>query len=315
MVARLVVGIAGSLNQTTWHLIQLLSIHPQIGLNYVGTPEPLPRRLPQGPSSADPISLQPLDPSALVAAQVVFLNLPPGQAAALVPELLAHCQVIDLSADYRSVRPDLDPTVVYGLPELYGDRLRQGRLISCPGSVPTATLLALAPLLKYGLIEPDNIVIDAKQGSNTAVLQPLPLTQQPDTAEIEQVCRELFGADVLLQCTGHQVPGLCGLSVTLSANLRDPGLVSEDLVTIYRTRYRQSAWVQVLPVGQLPMPRAVLGTNRCSLGLEVDLRTQRIVLVATLDPQLKGAVGQAVQCLNLMAGWEETLALPQHGFC
>ncbi|MEM9162245.1 MAG: N-acetyl-gamma-glutamyl-phosphate reductase [Cyanobacteria bacterium P01_F01_bin.4] len=341
------VGIVGTPNQTTRHLVQLLSGHPQVTLAHLSLPthrpatQPPPRLSPQWEALLQTLGLP--DPAVTVTARpdlaqcaAIFLNLPPGEAAQWVPNLIipenfdssGAQRIFDLSPDYRFSDLSLyqrcyqierrDTAVaintVYGLPELFSDRIRPAQLIGCPESAPTASLLALAPLLKRGLIDPDSILLDAKQGSESTVLTPLNPLSDAATTEIEHIANDLIGSEILVQFTSHEIPTPCGLTLTLYANLRDPGLVSEDLVTIYRTFYREAPWVKVLPVGKLPTAQPTLGTNQCHLGLAVDTRTQRTIVVAALDPCLKGQVGQVIQCLNLTQNWDERLGLPQFGY-
>ncbi|MEO0457723.1 MAG: N-acetyl-gamma-glutamyl-phosphate reductase [Cyanobacteria bacterium P01_A01_bin.114] len=334
------VGIVGSPNQTTRYLVQLLLGHPQVTLTHLSLPTDS-RLSPQWETLLQTSGLSPSTSVAsgspsLAQCATIFLNLPLGEAAQLVPTLIAPAEmdssgeqrIFDLSPDYRFSdlslyqrcyqiqRCDAAMAIntVYGLPELFSDRIRPAQLIGCPESAATASLLALAPLLKRGLIDPDSILIDAKQGSDGTVLTPLNPLHDAATAEIEHIANDLIGSETLVQFAPHAVPTPCGLTLTLYANLRDPGLVSEDLVTIYRTFYRQASWIKVLPVGQLPIAPPVLGTNHCHIGLAVDTRTQRTIVIATLDPQLKGQVGQAIQCLNLTQNWDETMGLPQFGY-
>ncbi|MEO1400055.1 MAG: N-acetyl-gamma-glutamyl-phosphate reductase [Cyanobacteria bacterium J06635_1] len=346
--APLPVGIVGTPNQTTRLLVQLLSEHPRVTLAHLSLPtshRPSPqlssRLSPQWEALLQTLGLpnptltSTVNPD-LTQCAAIFLNLPPGEAAQWVPKLIipedfdssGAQRIFDLSPDYRFSDLSLyqrcyqierrDTAVaintVYGLPELFSDRIRPAQLIGCPESAPTASLLALAPLLKRGLIAPDSILIDAKQGSEGTVLTPLHPLNYAATAEIEHIANDLIGSEILVQFTPHEIPTPCGLTLTLYANLRDPGLVSEDLVTIYRTFYRESPWIKVLPVGQLPTAQLTLGTNHCHLGLTVDTRTQRTIVVAALDPHLKGQVGQAIQCLNLAQNWNEMLGLPRFGY-
>jgi N-acetyl-gamma-glutamyl-phosphate reductase len=101
---------------------------------------------------------------------------------------------------------------------------------------------------------------------------------------------------------------------TVYANLRDPGLVREDLVTIYTAFYRNCPWVKVLPAGVYPQTKWAMGSNMCYIGVEIDQRTDRAIVMSGIDNLLKGQAGQAIQCLNLMMDWDETLGLPQLGF-
>jgi N-acetyl-gamma-glutamyl-phosphate reductase len=277
--------------------------------------------------------------------QVVFLSLPNGLACQMAPTLLEKgCKVLDLSADYRFTelktytawyggeRADgaIAETAVYGLPELYRDRIAHAQLVGCPGCYPTASLLALSPLLKQGLIVSETAIIDAKSGTSGGGRQAkvnMLLAEAEGsfaaynvagrhrhTPEIEQVCSELAGHEVLIQFTPHLVPMVRGILATVYATLRDPGLVRDDLLTIFSAFYRNCPWVRVLPGGVYPQTKWACGTNLCYIGLETDPRTDRVIVMATIDNLLKGQAGQAIQCLNIMMGWDETLGLPKLAF-
>jgi N-acetyl-gamma-glutamyl-phosphate reductase len=118
----------------------------------------------------------------------------------------------------------------------------------------------------------------------------------------------------MVQFTPHLIPMVRGLLATVYATLRDPGLVREDLITIYTAFYRASPFIRVLPAGTYPQTKWACGTNLCYIGVEVDPRTGRVIVMSVTDNLIKGQAGQAVQCMNLMMGWEETLGLPQLSF-
>jgi N-acetyl-gamma-glutamyl-phosphate reductase len=263
----------------------------------------------------------------------------------MAPALVAKgCKVLDLSADYRffdletyqswyggdRADREIAATAAYGLPELYRDRIAEASLIGCAGCYPTASLLALSPLLKQGLILSETAIIDAKSGTSGGGRQAktnLLLAEADNslgpygvggrhrhTPEIEQVCSDLAGHEVRVQFTPHLIPMVRGILATVYATLRDPGLVREDLLTIYKAFYRSSPFVKMLPGGTYPQTKWACGTNLCYIGIEVDPRTDRVIVMSAIDNLVKGQAGQALQCLNLMMGWEETLGLPTMGF-
>jgi N-acetyl-gamma-glutamyl-phosphate reductase len=276
--------------------------------------------------------------------EAVFLGLPNGLACDIAPVLIEKgCKVLDLSADYRFSNLDtythwykkerqdnaIAATAIYGLPELYRDKIQQSQLIGCPGCYPTASLLALAPLLKQGLIDPATPIIDAKSGTSGGGRQAkthLLLAEADNslgaygvashrhTPEIEQICSFLAGQEVRVQFTPHLIPMVRGILSTVYATLRDPGLIREDLITIYNAFYRSSSFVKILPSGVYPQTKWACGTNLCYIGIQVDARTGRVIVMSAIDNLIKGQAGQAVQCLNLMMGWDETLGLPQLSF-
>jgi N-acetyl-gamma-glutamyl-phosphate reductase len=345
---RVPVGIIGASGYGGVQLVRILMDHPHLELAYLGgdssAGQPFSDLYPHLEHRVKQI-IEPIDLDKIAdRCQVVFLSLPNGLACKMAPTLLEKgCKVLDLSADYRfsdlSVytswygveRTDQATAeqAVYGLPELYRDRIAQAQLVGCPGCYPTASLLALAPLLKQGLIVPETAIIDAKSGTSGGGRQPKinMLLAEADgsfgaygvgrhrhTPEIEQVCSDLAGHEILVQFTPHLIPMSRGILATVYATIRDPGLVRDDLLTIFNAFYRNSPWVKVLPSGVYPQTKWATGTNLCYLGLEVDPRTARVIGMSAIDNLLKGQAGQAIQCLNLMMGWDETLGLPQLAF-
>jgi N-acetyl-gamma-glutamyl-phosphate reductase len=346
---RIPVGIIGASGYGGVQLVRLLLEHPLVEITYLGGSGSA------GQSFADlyphlahafNLKIEDCEPEEIaLRAKIVFLSLPNGLAAKITPKLLANgCKVLDLSADYRfkdlsvyeswyqgDARTDQETnqSAVYGLPELYSDRLSQTNLVGCAGCYPTASLLALLPLLKQGLVDNNTIVIDAKSGTSgggrqaktnlllaeaSNSLGAYAIASHRHTPEIEQIASDLAGHEVLVQFTPHLIPMVRGILSTVYARLRDPGLTKDDLLTIYKAFYRSSKWVKVLPSGIYPQTKWALGTNLCYLGLEVDPRTGRIVVVSAIDNLMKGQASQSVQCMNIMMGWEETLGIPQLTF-
>ena len=347
-MGRVPVGIVGASGYGGVQLVRLLMDHPGVELVYLGgessAGKPFSDLYPHLAHSVKQ-QIEPVDLKTIAdRCQAVFLSLPNGLACEMTPTLVEQgCSVLDLSADYRffdlntykawygKERTDeqVAATAVYGLPELYRDRIAEATLIGCPGCYPTASLLALSPLLKQGLIVPETAIIDAKSGTSGGGRQAkisLLLAEADNsfgaygvahhrhTPEIEQVCSDLAGHEVLVQFTPHLVPMVRGILATVYATLRDPGLVREDLLTIYTAFYRNSPWVTVCESGVYPQTKWACGSNLCYIGIEVDRRTGRVIVMSVIDNLIKGQAGQAIQCLNLMMGWEETLGLPRLGF-
>ncbi|GBF82884.1 N-acetyl-gamma-glutamyl-phosphate reductase [Aphanothece sacrum] len=342
---RIPVGIIGASGYGGVQLVKLLLEHPNVEIVYLG-----------GKDSAGKLysdiyphlghrvnfTIEPIDTDVIAArCQAVFLGLPNGLACDLAPPLIAKgVKVLDLSADYRfkdlqtytrwynKDRTDGETAVkaVYGLPELYREEIKSASLVGCPGCYPTASLMALSPLLKQGLIVPETAIIDAKSGASGGGRQgkinlllseadgsfgAYGVAKHRHTPEIEQVCSELAGHEVRVQFTPHLIPMVRGILATVYATLRDPGLVRDDILTIYSAFYRSSPFVKILPNGTYPQTKWACGTNLCYIGIETDDRTDRVIVLSAIDNLIKGQAGQAVQCLNLMMGWEETLGLPQ----
>ena len=345
---RIQVGIIGASGYGGIQLVRLLLEHPHVELAYLG-----------GHSSAGKayseiyphlnnivnLKVEPIDLDAIAQrCQVVFLGLPNGLACDMAPILIAKgCKVLDLSADYRFKDLDTYTTwykkersdqetaakAVYGLPELYREDIKTAQLIGCPGCYPTASLMALSPLLKQGLIVPETAIIDAKSGTSgggreakvgmllaeaEGSLGAYGVAKHRHTPEIEQIGSDLAGSEIRVQFTPHLIPMVRGILSTVYATLRDPGLVRDDLLTIYSAFYRSSPFIKILPSGVYPQTKWAWGTNLCYIGIETDPRTDRVIVMSAIDNLVKGQAGQALQCMNLMMGWEEALGLPRLAF-
>ena len=345
---RVPVGIVGASGYGGVQLVRLLMDHPEVELVYLGGESSA------GKSFADlyphfgnivELPIEAVEPDIIASrCQVVFLSLPNGLACQIAPKLIEKgSKVLDLSADYRfsdlktyttwygTERSDRTTaaTAVYGLPELYRSRIAEASLIGCPGCYPTASLLALSPLLKQGLIVPETAIIDAKSGTSGGGRQAkvnlllaeadnslgaYNVARHRHTPEIEQICSELAGHEVKIQFTPHLIPMVRGILATVYATMRDPGLVRDDLITIYNAFYRNSPWVKICNSGTYPQTKWACGSNSCYIGIEVDPRTGRVIVMSAIDNLIKGQAGQAIQCMNIMLGWDETLGLPKIGF-
>ena len=345
---RVPVGIVGASGYGGVQLVRLLMDHPEVELVYLGGESSIGKCFgdiyPHLAHAAN-LLIEAVEPEIIAhRCEVVFLSLPNGLACQIAPKLLEKgCKVLDLSADYRfsdlatytswygTQRNDRSTaaTAVYGLPELYRDRIAEAQLVGCPGSYPTASLLALSPLLKQGLIVPETAIIDAKSGTSSSGRQAqtnLLLAEADNsitafnvgrhrhTPEIEQICSDLAGHELMIQFTPHLIPMVRGILATVYATLRDPGLVRDDLITIFSAFYRNSPWVRICGSGVYPQTKWANGSNLCYIGVEVDPRTGRVIVMSAIDNLIKGQAGQAIQCLNLMMGWDETLGLPKLGF-
>ncbi|MGE5576302.1 MAG: N-acetyl-gamma-glutamyl-phosphate reductase, partial [Syntrophothermus sp.] len=268
----------------------------------------------------------------------VFLAAPHGVAMKFAPELLKQgAKVIDLGADFRLRDPavytewyNLEHTAsfllseaVYGIPELKGKKVAGARIVGNPGCYPTSVILALAPLLAEKAILPEEIVIDAKSGVSGAGRTPAQEYHFPETVEnlraykvtghrhtpeIEQELSELAREKVVVSFTPHLAPMIRGILSTLHLKLRAPARTGE-LLALYREYYADAYFVRVLGEEELPQTRAVYGSNFCDIGLRVDQRTGRVVVLSAIDNLVKGASGQAIQNMNLMFGLPERAGL------
>lgn len=286
-------------------------------------------------------ALQQLAPEA----EVIFLALPHGVAAEFaVPLLEAGRRVIDLSADFRlrdpavyrrfyeqeHPAPALLAEAVYALPEIRPEAIRRARLIACPGCYPTSILLPLIPLLRKGLIRPEGIIADSLSGVSGAgrkasipllfaecneSLRPYGVPRHRHLSEIEQELSLAAGTAVTVQFTPHLVPVTRGILTTLylqpaqpPEDPENPQPLLEAVDAAWRDAYGQASFVRLLG-DRLPDTRNVTGTNDIEWARVWDPRTGRLLVFSAEDNLLKGASGQAIQNLNLLAGFPETAGL------
>jgi N-acetyl-gamma-glutamyl-phosphate/LysW-gamma-L-alpha-aminoadipyl-6-phosphate reductase len=279
---------------------------------------------------------------------LVVCATPHGITKDIVPSFLdAGLKIIDLSADYRlkdpadypewygweHPHPELLERSVLGLPELYRSSIKDADLIACPGCMAEASILALIPLVREGLIETNKIVVDAKIGSSGGGSEPTYAGHHPErfgglrpykvvghrhTAEIEQELslHSHNNEDIKIAFTPHAVNMARGILVTchtwISSSLQD-----KDVWGAYRGVYNEEPFVRLVKykkgLYQLPDPKVVVGTNHCDIGFMLDHHTGRLVSFAAIDNIIKGAAGQGVHCLNIMLGLDETTGLDMFG--
>ncbi|MCL2678253.1 MAG: N-acetyl-gamma-glutamyl-phosphate reductase, partial [Clostridiales bacterium] len=268
-----------------------------------------------------PGKIEAVDTGALIAdCDVVFMAMPHGQAIAPTAALAAAGKkVIDLGADFRfresavyeqwyktpHAEPLLARRAVYGLPELYREKIGGAQVTGNPGCYPTASILALYPLLKEGLAVQGSIVIDAKSGVSGAGRTPTPgiifaevnenvraynVGTHRHTPEIEQALAEISGTEQAVSFTPHLVPMTRGILATAYAVLNKP-LSGEALCALYREAYKDEYFVKVHEQGVWPETKWALGGNFCHIGLTYDARTGRAVVCAAIDNLVKGAAG------------------------
>ena len=272
------------------------------------------------------------------ACDVVFLALPHGIAAKkVVPEILEKTRVIDMGADFRLSDADiyeewygvehtgrgLLSEAVYGLCELYREKIAGRRLVANPGCYTTCSILSLYPLLKNGLVDAGSIVIDAKsgvtgagRGVNLSVhfdevnesVKAYKVASHRHTPEIEEQLSIAAGREVVVSFTPHLIPMNRGILATCYASLK-PGVTEERIRDAYRDSYGGEFFIRLAKPGVNPETKWVKGSNFVDIGLTVDKRTNRVVIVGALDNLVKGAAGQAVQNMNLMFGFDEKTGL------
>ncbi|XOF34206.1 MAG: N-acetyl-gamma-glutamyl-phosphate reductase [Candidatus Electrothrix sp. YB6] len=336
------VGIIGASGYTGVELARILSAHPEVELTvatsrqYAG--RPLSEVFPNLRKRVDLIC-ENLGPEELVKrADFFFAAVPHKTAMDLVPALLeAGKKVVDLSADFR-IRdaavyeqwyqahscPEVIAEAAYGLPELYRDQVQKARLTANPGCYPTSIILGLAPLLWEKLIDPAGLIIDSKSGTSGAGRAANVGTlfcevtdgfraykvggSHRHIPEIEQELSVLAGTPVTISFTPHLLPISRGILSTMYAPLNS-GTTEQDIQELYERIYAAEPFVRVCPAGSFPATQHVRGSNCCDIGIKVDPRTNRVIVMSAIDNIAKGASGQAIQNMNLMNGFDETCGL------
>jgi N-acetyl-gamma-glutamyl-phosphate reductase len=349
------IAVAGASGYVGGELLRLLAGHPDLEIGplsaqaSVGTP--VTALHPHLTGRLDNTVFVPTQPELLSDADLVFMALPHGESAKLAATLPAQLKVVDLGADFRLTDPQAwaryYPTPhaghwPYGLPELPGtrDAIKASTTVAAPGCYATASILALAPLLAAGAIEPSDIVIVAASGTSgagrslrpdllgTEVMGSMSAYQaggtHRHTPEIEQALfyseRAMVPhpAPVTLSFTPTLAPMARGILATCTARLVASGPASAPdagarLRDVLAAAYGPEPFVHLLPEGRWPATGATLGSNMAHLQVAADTHAGRAVVVCALDNLVKGAAGQAIQIANLMLGLPETTGLTAYG--
>jgi len=335
------VGIYGASGYTGQELLRLLLGHRQFEIvvvtsrRYAGIPVSDIYPVFAGMTDLVFVNVTPENVAAL--ADVIFLALPHGVSMDVAPAFLrAGKKVVDLSADFRlhniavyeqwysrHTATDFIKESVYGMPELYRDAIAAARLVANPGCYPTSVILGLAPLLKANWIDDTSIIVDAKSGVSGAGREPQVGTlfcevdegfkaykvgKHRHTPEMEQEISILAGHDVKISFTPHLLPISRGILSTIYAGLKKD-VTDKDLIDLYLKFYEGEKFIRICKVGTFPDISSVRGSNYCDIGLTIDQRTKRVIIICTIDNLIKGASGQAVQNMNLMCGISEDTGL------
>jgi len=334
------VAIIGATGYTGIELTRLLCRHPQVSLAALTSRQQAGKRYSQVfPGFLGAVDRKISDhdlPAIAHQAEFAFLCLPHSESQDAAALLLAHgLKVVDLSADFRlrSVstyrkwygphrHPDLLQEAVYGLPEVYRDRIADARLVANPGCYPTSVILGLLPLAASGLMKPE-VIADSKSGVSGAGRSPQPslhfcevneglraysIYAHRHTPEIEQEVSAAAGTKVRVTFVPHLVPMNRGILSTLYVKLKRK-LSAKALFEVYAEKYESEPFVRVLPRGTLPDVAQVRGTNLTQIGISLAPSGREAVITSALDNLVKGAAGAAVQNFNLMASLPESAGL------
>ena len=342
------VGIVGASGYSGVEATRILANHPQVELALVTSDKWAGQRVGDRLGFSGPVGELAYTPQADVLAlaaglDVVLLATPAEVSLDLAPHLLElGVKVVDLSGAFRLKDASQYPTfygfahdlpgwladAVYGLPEFFADRMKGARLVANPGCYATAAALSLAPLLAADVLERGSVIIDAASGTTGAGrkgTEELSFSEvegdfrayrtlsHQHTPEIAQTLGLVSGINVPVTFTAHLLPLKRGILCTSYARLAD-GATAADVTAAFERAYAHTPFTRLLPGGADAVGlKAVVGTNRCHLGVSVAgagaIDPGRVVVTAAIDNLTKGAAGQAVQNLNLMFGFEETLGL------
>jgi N-acetyl-gamma-glutamyl-phosphate reductase len=337
------VGIVGGTGYTGVELLRILVMHPNAEIKVVTSRSEAGNKVssiyPSLLANLDLLFSQP-DVAALKECDCVFFAAPNGTAMQMVPELLkVGVKVIDLAADFRikdhatwehwykqkHACPDVLQTAVYGLPELHREKIKEAQLIANPGCYPTAVILGFMPLLEAGIAKGAQLIADTKSGvsgAGRAANVPTLFSEAGENfkaynvnahrhwPEIKQELESVTSQDVKFVFTPHLVPMVRGIFASLYVTQAKS---VDNVATLYKQRYKDEPFVQVLEDNMLPETKHVRASNQCMLSVSCPYNGDTAVVLSVIDNLVKGAAGQAVQNMNLMFGLEETTALMQPG--
>ena len=335
------VGIIGATGYTGLELLRFLIHHPNIEITALTSQKYAGIEIGQVfPALTDQIQIKCEELSAqriLEKTDFLFTAVPHKTAMEIVP--IFHQKgkrIVDLSADFRlkdaniyekwyqkHTAADLLPESVYGLPELHREEIRKAKIVGNPGCYPTGALIGLIPLVKNGLIAHEGIVVDSKSGVSGAgrdvVLESLfcevnegvkayKVFAHRHTPEIDQELSQVARREIRVTFVPHLIPMDRGILSTLYVRLKKK-MKTDELLNAFHDFYRGEPFVRIYPKGKLPNTKDVRGSNFCDIGVAVSEPDDRAVIVTAIDNLVKGASGEAVQNMNIMLGYPETMGL------
>ena len=338
MTQKIRIAVYGASGYTGAELLRLLHAHPHVSIEALSGESQAGKMIEEVYPHLRGLGLPRLkkivdiDTSNL---DMVFCCLPHGTTQDAIASLPKHVKVVDLSADFRlkdidsyeqwygkeHSQPILQQEAIYGLTEINREQIKTARLVANPGCYPTSALLPLLPLVRDGVIKPDNIIIDAKSGVTGAgrkvaqtflysevneSLMAYGIATHRHTPEIEQ---ELGGKHIVT-FTPHLVPMSRGILSTIYVDLKGARTVDEVRHHLIDT-YKDEPFIHILPEGELPTTGQVRGSNYCAIAVSKERRAGKAIIVSAIDNLTKGSSGQAIHNMNLMFGLDEKIGL-QH---
>ena len=340
------VGVMGATGYTGFELLRLLASHGEVEFGALTSETYAGKEVGEVfPALAGVIRgrFEKFEPTVFKGLDLVFCCLPHRVAMNSVPALVdMGLKVVDFSADFRiqdaavytawyktpHVCPERISQAVYGIPELYRERIRKAKLVANPGCYPTGAILGLYPLVKARFIRPGSIIVDAKSGVSGAGrkaelslqfaevnerFRAYGIATHRHTPEIEQEISAMAGEAIKVSFTPHLVPMTRGILSTIYAEAQ-AGVTAARARQAFKDAYDGEPFMRLMPEGAYPDVSQVAGSNFLDIGLTLDERTGRFVIVTAIDNLVKGASGAAVQNMNLMLGLKETQGLAHPGF-
>lgn len=335
------VSIIGATGYAGAELLAILHRHPQVEIAHITSESHTGKKISELYPHLNGIydmTLESLKDIEAIGADsdFVFIALPHGHAMDIGKRLAKlPVKIIDLGADYRFSDTAIyeewyhvphthkNAPRVYGLAEIYREDIRAAKIIGNAGCFTTASILALAPLVRHHLIEVDTIIVDAKSGVSGAGRSPKLGNHFPElydnfkaynvarhrhTPEIEQALEDLSGEKVVINFTPHLIPMSRGILATCYAKIKD-SCVEGTITAAFQKMYGNEKFIRLLGRGAYPETKFVRGSNYCDIAWHIDERTRRVIVLAAIDNLVKGAAGQAVQNFNIAAGFDEDTAL------
>ena len=339
-------AVVGASGYTGAELVRLLVNHPAVDIVAMTADrkagqelgEVFPHLAGVARTAALP-SLRPVEALAWDGIDVAFFGLPHGAAQPVAAAMPERVKMIDLSPDFRFADPDvyaawygqphqapaMQEHAVYGLTELARAEIVGARLVACPGCYPTSALLPLVPIIEAGMVQPDDIVIDAKSGVSGAGraakeaslftevaegVHAYGIASHRHAPEIEQLFSRAPLRPITLNFTPHLMPMNRGILSSIYLRLAD-GASADDLRSLLAECYAGEPFVRVLDKGIVPATQHVRGSNHCLIGVFADRVAGRAIILSVIDNLVKGASGQAIQNMNLLCGLDETTGLTQ----
>lgn len=334
------VGIIGATGYAGAELLRLLQNHPNVNISAISSVsfegKSISEVYPNFNGICDDVLTD--EDTVVKKSDVVFASLPHGLSEPIAKKCFESDKIfIDLGADFRLYdeadykewykleykEKALHENAVYCIPELHRELTAGKKIIGNPGCYPTSIALGLAPVLKSGTADVDSIVIDSKSGATGAgrglaqnthfpdcneALAPYKIAQHRHTPEIEQTLSELAGEKLKVTFVPHLLPVNRGIVSTIYVNLKNAS-DAKSIHKLYSDFYKSEKFVRVLPLGSISTLKNVKFSNYCDISVHYDERTNRLIVVSSIDNMVKGAAGQAIQNMNIVCGFEETAGL------